>query len=127
MTVDRSALARAVANLVANAAEHARTGIGLRCSLDDGALIVRVSDDGAGFSPSALEHGCERLFTEDGARTSKGGSRHYGLGLCAAAEAVRAHGGSIELANRTDDDGDIIGAAIVTRWREALAEGAKPR
>lgn len=127
MTVDRSALARAVANLVANAAEHARTGIGLRCSLDDGALIVRVSDDGAGFSPAALEHGCERFFTEDGARTSKGGSRHYGLGLCAAAEAVRAHGGSIELANRTDDDGDIIGAAVVTRWREALAEGAKPR
>ncbi|OUO35129.1 hypothetical protein B5F84_04305 [Olsenella sp. An290] len=97
--LDRTALARAAANLVANAAEHARSRVALTCSISNEALVIEVSDDGPGFSPAALEHGCERLFTDDASRTERDGERHYGLGLSAAAEAARAHGGTVSLAN----------------------------
>ena len=64
-----------------------------------GRLVIEVADDGPGFSPAALERGCERLFTDDSSRSSRDGGRHYGLGLHAASEAASAHGGSVSLAN----------------------------
>lgn len=97
--LDRAALARAVANLVANAAEHARSRVSVSCDVAGGSLVIEVADDGPGFSPAALERGCERLFTDDSSRSSRDGGRHYGLGLHAASEAARAHGGSVSLAN----------------------------
>ncbi|WP_369127619.1 ATP-binding protein, partial [Bifidobacterium catenulatum] len=60
---------------------------------------ARPPHDGPGFSPAALERGCERLFTDDSSRSSRDGGRHYGLGLHAASEAASAHGGSVSLAN----------------------------
>ena len=98
--LDRTALARAAANLVANAAEHARSRVAVSCDVAGGHLVIEVADDGPGFSPAALERGCERLFTDDSSRSSRDGGRHYGLGLHAASEAASAHGGSISLANR---------------------------
>ena len=97
--LDRTALARAAANLVVNAAEHARSRVAVSCDVAGGHLVIEVADDGPGFSPAALEHGCERLFTDDSSRSSRGGGRHYGLGLHAASEAASAHGGSVSLAN----------------------------
>ena len=97
--LDRTALARAAANLVANAAEHARSRVAVSCDVAGGHLVIEVSDDGPGFSPAALERGCERLFTDDSSRSSRDGGRHYGLGLHAASEAAGAHGGSVSLAN----------------------------
>lgn len=85
--------------LVVNAAEHARSRVAVSCDVADGHLVIEVADDGPGFSPAALEHGCERLFTDDSSRSSRGGGRHYGLGLHAASEAASAHGGSVSLAN----------------------------
>ena len=109
--LDRAALARAAANLVANAAEHARSCVELTCAIANETLVIEVADDGQGFSPAALERGCERLFTDDSSRATRDSERHYGLGLHAAAEAARAHGGSVALANRTDEGGTVLGAA----------------
>ena len=106
--LDRVTLTRAAANLVSNAAEHARSRVEVSCSAADGSLVVEVADDGPGFSPAALEHGCERLFTDDASRSARDGSRHYGLGLFTTAEAARTHGGSVALANRPG------GGAVVT-------------
>ena len=106
--LDGTSLARAAANLVSNATEHARSRVGVFCSIADGTLVLKVTDDGPGFSPAALDHGCERLFTDDASRASRNGEQHYGLGLYAAAEAARAHGGSLSLANRPE------GGAVAT-------------
>ena len=92
-------LARAAANLVANAAEHARSRVALSCSIANEVLVIEVADDGPGFSPAALEHGCERLFTDDASRAARDGEQHHGLGLYVAAEAAHAHGGTVHLAN----------------------------
>lgn len=80
-------------------AEHARSRVAVSCDVAGGHLVIEVADDGPGFSPAALERGCERLFTDDSSRSSRDGGRHYGLGLHAAAEAASAHGGSVSLAN----------------------------
>ncbi|WP_035142245.1 sensor histidine kinase, partial [Bifidobacterium angulatum] len=96
------------ANLVANAAEHARSRVAVSCDVEGGHLVIEVADDGPGFSPAALERGCERLFTDDSSRSSRDGGRHYGLGLHAASEAASAHGGSVSLANSPS------GGAVVT-------------
>lgn len=106
--LDRAALARAAANLVANASEHAMGRVEIACSIAGEALVIEVADDGPGFSPAALEHGCEHLFTDDSSRTGQGGSQHYGLGLYAAAGVARAHGGTVSLANRPE------GGAVAT-------------
>lgn len=98
-SLDRTSLARAAANLVANAAEHARSRVAVSCDVAGGRLVIEVADDGPGFSPAALERGCERLFTDDSSRSSRDGGRYYGLGLHAASEAASAHGGSVSLAN----------------------------
>lgn len=97
--LDRTTLTRAAANLVVNAAEHARSRVAVSCDVAGGHLVIEVADDGPGFSPAALERGCERLFTDDSSRSSRDGGRHYGLGLHAASEAASAHGGSVSLAN----------------------------
>ena len=106
--LDRVTLMRAAMNLVSNAAEHARGRIGIACALSGNTLTICVTDDGPGFSPAALEHGCERLFTDDSARSNRGGEQHYGLGLYTAAETVRAHGGDLVLANPPDGGASAV-------------------
>ena len=102
---DRGEVARAVSNLLSNACEHARSRVSLdvRVGASGGGghdLVVRVADDGAGFSPAALAHGTERLYTDDSARTGRlGPGAHHGLGLAIADEAARAHGGALALSN----------------------------
>lgn len=86
-------------NLTARENQHARSRVAVSCDVAGGHLVIEVSDDGPGFSPAALERGCERLFTDDSSRSSRDGGRHYGLGLHAASEAASAHGGSVSLAN----------------------------
>ncbi|MBM6774202.1 ATP-binding protein [Olsenella profusa] len=108
--LDRAALARAAANLVSNAAEHARSRVTLSCGIAKEDLVIEVADDGTGFSPAALEHGRERFFTDDASRGVHDGEPHYGIGLYTADAVARAHGGSLTLANRTDDDGPVLGA-----------------
>ncbi len=146
LVADRDALERAVMNVVSNACDHARTEVRVRFVLDrEGAeagptgserasegpepasryaasaeprptLVITVEDDGAGFSPAALVHGCERFFRDDAARSS-GGAResagaHYGLGLATAVDIVRAHGGTIVLSNHIDAAGHPTGAHV---------------
>lgn len=110
--MDEALVERAVANVAANAVEHAPAGstveVRVQAGGEDGALSVSVSDAGPGFSPEALERGCERFYQGDPARAARG---HRGLGLHVAAEAAARHGGSVELANREAADG---GGARVT-------------
>ena len=120
--VEAQAVERAVANIVSNAADHARSRVRITFSLaehDKGsarAFAIDVEDDGPGFSPAALEHGCERFFRDDASRTGAASGTHYGIGLFAAAETARNHNGTIELTNLTNPDGSIRGARITLQF-----------
>lgn len=90
-------VARAVDNLLDNAARHTPPGgqITLRVSCADGFCRFAVQDTGPGFTPQALRHAGQLLFTTDTAR----GGAHQGLGLAFARRVAETHGGSLTLHN----------------------------
>ena len=86
---DRVRLEQALGNLVDNALRHGAGPVGLQAKRDHGELVLRVSDEGAGFPPEFLRHAFERFSRADEAR-SRGGA---GLGLAIVDAVARAHGG----------------------------------
>lgn len=99
-------LNRALGNVVQNAIEHTPAGQTIKvCGKVDGQdnWIIRVEDNGNGFSSGALHHATERFWRGDTARKNDG---HNGLGLWFANEVVTAHDGTLTLAN--DDTGGVV-------------------
>lgn len=103
---NRQALQRVFQNLVDNAIRHSPRGgrVTLDAALEgDGPsrnLVVRVRDEGPGFSDSALRRAFEPFFTERPAGT--------GLGLSIVERIVHQHGAKILIGNAAG------GGAVVT-------------
>ena len=92
-------LARAIANIVDNAVKHgSAVKVGLRIS-DGGAVEIDVADDGPGIPAPLREKVFAPFFKGDKARglADRGG---FGLGLSIARDAIKGHGGDIELLDR---------------------------
>ena len=106
---DACEISRAAMNVVSNAVEHASERVSVSLRAEGGILEIEVADDGSGFSPEALERGCERFFQGDPSRAGA----HHGLGLYAASEALRRCGGEIGLSNDLARDGAVQGARVV--------------
>ena len=83
-------LARAVNNLLDNAARHGRTVV---VAVDPSGL--RVRDDGGGISPEDLPHIFDRFYRGADARGRPG----TGLGLAIVRQVAEQHGGSVSAAN----------------------------
>lgn len=73
-------------------------------------LVLRVADDGPGFTPEALHRGCDPFFSEQKS------AEHFGLGLNISATLAHLHGGSLELSN------GIEGGACVEAVFDARTE-----
>jgi len=97
---DADQLEQALINLVKNAAEAAgplEGGVRLRWRRTEHVVTLEVEDDGPGIG--ATDNLFVPFFT-----TKPGGS---GIGLVLARQIVEAHGGSLELVNRSDRSGCI--------------------
>ena len=92
---DARLLARAVRNLVDNAARHARGTIALSTALRSGRAVVQVDDDGAGVPRVDRERIFERFTRLDEARSRDAGGS--GLGLAIVHDIVRVHGGAVSV------------------------------
>jgi signal transduction histidine kinase len=94
-----TALRRALANLMENAAKY---GGQARVSLLDRgeSLVVRIDDDGPGIPEPDLETVFKPFRRLEGSRSRETGGT--GLGLTVARSIVRAHGGEIVLTNRPE-------------------------
>jgi signal transduction histidine kinase len=90
-------LARAVRNLLDNAARHARSTVIITLAESETSVVLTVADDGPGIAPGHQERIFERFTrVDDGRARSVGGT---GLGLAITHDVVVSHGGTIAVDN----------------------------
>ena len=90
----RSALKRALANLIGNAAAHGQN-VRVEVERGAGAVTVRVDDDGPGIPPDRREEAFRAFNRLDESRNQN--TKGVGLGLAIARDAARSHGGEVRL------------------------------
>ena len=93
-------LMRAVINVVDNAVRHA-AGVQVQlAAAADGGVVIDIADDGPGIADDLRTKVFEPFFAGAGARGDPQRSG-FGLGLTIAKRIVEAHGGQIDLFERT--------------------------
>jgi signal transduction histidine kinase len=108
--VDPARLEQVVTNLVSNARRFARRKVRVAIRTDGDDVEVTVADDGPGFPEALLPVAFDRFTRAEAARSHDAGAG-AGLGLAIVAAIVRAHGGTIAVANGPP----LGGAAVVVR------------
>ena len=100
--LDADALAQIVGNLLSNVEKYAASGrwLGLDSQVENGSLIVRVSDHGPGI-PRADRERVFEPFERVSSRVNEGASG-TGLGLAIARELARRMGGTLSLIDATE-------------------------
>jgi two-component system phosphate regulon sensor histidine kinase PhoR len=93
VTGNAERLERAAVNLIHNALKFSPAGSCVRVSAtpEDGAVVVRVSDQGTGIPPRDLPRVFERFYKGDRSRGGAG----TGLGLAIVKHTIEAHGGTV--------------------------------
>ncbi|MGB8995794.1 MAG: sensor histidine kinase, partial [Pseudonocardiaceae bacterium] len=94
------ALRRAVTALVDNAVRHAAHEVTVAVQARNGHVLVDVCDDGPGIDPELAPRLFERFVS--GRPGPSQTRRRYGLGLALVSEIAAAHGGRVELLNRSE-------------------------
>lgn len=96
---DRRRLLRVFANLLSNALKYGREGgrVRLEATVQTGAVIARVADDGPGVAEQDRERVFEWLYRGKNAAGIAGS----GLGLAIARDVVARHGGRISVESTT--------------------------
>jgi signal transduction histidine kinase len=102
-------LARALGNLVDNAARHATSVVQISLSRDERTVRVIVDDDGPGIPPRDRERVFERFTRLDDSRARHDGGS--GLGLAVVRSIVTRHHGRIRV-----DDSPLGGARFVAEF-----------
>lgn len=117
---DPHALRRVIRNLLENAARHATTHVAISVRQDgDGGAQLLVDDDGTGIAMADRDRVFERFSRLEAARARDAGG--VGLGLAVVRGIVRAHGGSIAIA-----DSDLGGARFVVDLPARPTGSVKP-
>lgn len=95
LPADEALLRSAVENVLRNAVAHARSTVRVSLRDDDGAVTIRVADDGPGVPEAELPRLFEAFYQVPGREHAQGA----GLGLAIAARAVELQSGHIEAVN----------------------------
>lgn len=98
---DRERLIQVLRNLLDNALKYTPQGGRVTVTLKetDGALSIRVADNGVGIASDELPRVCERFFRGRQAASRNGGA---GLGLAVATEILDRHGWSLDMDSQPD-------------------------
>lgn len=90
-TCDGKFLARALVNVVRNAARHARARVAMSVEREGGRTVVHVDDDGPGIAPEDRERVFEPFIRAEPGRERETGG--VGLGLAIVKSVAEWHGG----------------------------------
>jgi signal transduction histidine kinase len=102
-------LARALSNVVDNAAQHAASVVEISVSSDGDTVRVAVDDDGPGILPADRKRVFERFTRLDHGRARHDGGS--GLGLAVVRSIVTSHHGTTRI-----DDSPLGGARFVAEF-----------
>lgn len=97
---DRSAVSRAVRNLVENAVRHGESQVRLGLEPEAGAWVVVVADDGPGIPAADRQRIFDRFARLDHDRSRRDGGT--GLGLSIVASVASRSEGSVRVADTSD-------------------------
>ncbi|MEY2409816.1 MAG: two-component system, OmpR family, sensor kinase [Verrucomicrobiota bacterium] len=98
---DSGRLKQVVTNLLSNAIQHSPESGGIRVGtrLEDGEVVLTVTDQGPGVTPEALGRIFERFYRADESRNRRTGG--VGLGLAIVKSCVEGYGGTVVASNVT--------------------------
>ncbi|HUA05269.1 MAG TPA: HAMP domain-containing sensor histidine kinase [Solirubrobacteraceae bacterium] len=112
-------LARAINNLLDNAAHHSAAGGVVEVIVDRRGLSVR--DHGTGIDPADLPYVFDRFYRGANSRNRQGS----GLGLAIVRQVAVQHGGSVE-ADNADDGGALFVLRLPTMAEDHLDPSEEP-
>lgn len=111
-TIAPVSIQRLFTALIANALDHATAQVDVEVTRHGNEALIRVIDDGPGFSNGMDEHAFERFAS---ARQTSGETprpRHYGLGLALVAEVAARHHGGVRIEKRPSGTGAVVTVRI---------------
>jgi signal transduction histidine kinase len=94
LSLDSSFVSQVCNNLISNAVRYAGNTVTLSFTLENGGLLLSVSDDGKGFDKNNLHKVTAPYFTEETDH-----SEHFGLGLYICKLLCEHHGGYLKIDN----------------------------
>jgi signal transduction histidine kinase len=114
---DPDGLRRVVVNLIDNAVRHARAGVSVtvtagRHTAGQATVQLEVGDDGPGIPAHERQRVFDRFYRVGGSRSR--GSGGTGLGLPIVRDLVRAHGGTVRLADNQPGLRAIVTLPVAT-------------
>lgn len=123
---DRAQLARALRNVLTNAAQHSPSGRLVRAVArrSGGQVEIRVIDQGPGIAAEDLPHVFERFYRADVSRRGAADGSGSGIGLTIARELLSANGGGIAV-ERTGPDGTTFLVTFPQVTPTPLAEAGR--
>lgn len=97
LPANRSLLLRAISNIVENAIRYGGSGVSVQLDAveTDGAVEIRIANNGRSIPPDQLERVFQRFFRGEFARKTQGS----GLGLSIANQIATRHGGALSVRN----------------------------
>ncbi|HEY2164409.1 MAG TPA: HAMP domain-containing sensor histidine kinase [Gemmatimonadaceae bacterium] len=123
---DADRINEVVGNLLSNAFKFTPHGgtVSLTLEPDEGSLIMRVKDTGAGIPPEQLPRIFEKFYQADNQRAARAAGS--GLGLAIAKEIVEAHGGWISCESTVGVGTTFTIRLPVRAARRSVAQRATP-
>ena len=112
---DRNKIYQVLVNIISNAAKYGKIDGQIIASvykLEDGKLLIEISDDGIGVAEEHLPRLFERFYRTDDARSREVGGTGLGLAICK--HIIEAHNETMQIRSK-QNVGTTVGFTLATK------------